>query len=134
MTDVDKVLEEMLSTISSPKLPNLFQSVNGKRKSSTGIDGKYFKSMDNTSKSMISDRDKKGNTKKGQLKKSLELPNQRKILSKSEFDKMFNDSGERELNLSDGNWKSLNSKTGKIKARQLKDGRIQIRNVVNDKF
>ena len=126
---LDRVLEEILSTTSNPKLPNLFQNVNGKRKSSSGVDGKYFKGQDNTSKSMISQRDKRSNSKKGQLKKSLEMPNQRKVLSRDEFNKMFNDSGERELNLSDGNWKSLNSKTGRIKARQLKDGRIQVRNL-----
>lgn len=145
MEEFNRVLEEIYETmdLKQPSIDgNGYKKLNNVTpiKSSTGqkrnennqgkIAGKYFKGMDNTSGKMVSDQDKKRNTAKGQLKRTMDQSTigYSKIMSQKSFDRLFNNAGERSIQFSDdGKWKSLNSKTTQYQARKLSDGRIKVR-------
>ena len=137
MRNFQKIIMEINSTLTTPKFPeakNLIPKMNKpsqKRNENdqSKVAGKYFKSQDNVSKSMVSNQDREKATEKGQLKSSLDtsVDGTTRVMSKDRFDKVMNDSGGRTLNLSDGKEKTMNSKTTQYKVKMLKDGRVQIR-------
>lgn len=111
-----------------PKLPNPGKKRNENNQSK--IAGKYFKGLGNSEGKVVSDQDKKKNTRKGSIKRDLDQNRfgYSRTMSMKNFEKMLNDSGDRSLNLSDnGEWKSLNSKTGNYKVKKLSNGRVRIK-------
>lgn len=134
---LQKILENINSTLNNPidvKLPNMFKPTGEKRKSASGIDGKYFKSQDNVSGSMISQQDREKSTPEGRAKEDLDksTTGDVRIFSSKEFDEMLNKSGDRSLNLSDGQEKALNSKKANYLVKRLPDGRVRVRKVKED--
>ena len=137
MDKLQKILENINSTLNNPidiKMPNIFKSKGEKRKSSSGIDGKYFKSQDNISGSMISQQDREKSTPEGRAKESIDksTTGDVRVFSGKEFDEMLNKSGDRSLNLSDGEEKALNSKKANYLVKRLPDGRVRVRKVKDD--
>lgn len=133
MDKIFKILEDIYDTVSDQtkvKMPNLFKT-SDKRKSKSGVDGKYFKSQTNVSRSMISDQDREKTTEKGKVKQGLDdsVGTTTKILSGKQFEDLLNKSGDRSLDLSNGEEKSLNSKTSNYLVKKLPDGRVRIRKV-----
>lgn len=148
MKRFDKIIEEIAMTADNMAIPKINDKPYQKSQDYTPtlptptkkrnendqgkIAGKYFKGMDNTSGKMISDRDKKQNTREGSMKRTLDQSRSgySKVMSQAEFDKLLNDSGGRTLNLSDdGKWKMLNSKTTQYQAKRLSNGKIKLRKV-----
>jgi len=126
------MIEELMAGFEGnlPKLPTTDLTKMGKRNSNDNskVAGKYFKNFDNTSKSMISQRDREAAEMKGQVKKTLQDASQSQVvvMDKAKFDDMLNNSGGRSMDLTDGKPKSLNSKTSDYEAQILPDGRIKI--------
>jgi len=89
-----------------------------------GIAGKYFKRLDRIGK-MVSDRDKKANTSKENLKTRLKkLRRGKKVVLNKRQEATLNDSGARSVNLKDGAKKRLNSKS-KV-SMQRKNGKVVV--------
>jgi len=134
MDKLQKVLEGINSTLENKidvKLPNIFKTGSDKRKSASGIDGKYFKSQDNVSGSMISQQDRDKSSEEGRAKESIDqsTTGDTRTFSSQEFEEMLNKSGDRSLDLSDGEEKAINSKKANYLARKLSDGRVIVRKV-----
>lgn len=127
------IINEIYSTVPEPNIPKLTTpSTNiGKRNANdqSKIAGKYFKGNDNVTRSMVSDRDRKANTVKGQVKKKMDdnVTGRHLTMSRHRFDKILNDSGGRTLNLDDGEEKIINSKDNTLRVKLLDDGRVMIR-------
>jgi len=135
MKPFNKIIEETMRELdisySQPKsLPSYFKpkekiNINNQTK----IAGKYFKGNENVSRSMISDRDRKKATEKGQTKAKFEtqINNRRVIMSKTKFDRLFNDNGERTIELKEGNPKVINSKDHTFTAELLPNGLVLVK-------
>jgi len=126
------IFEEVMDGIDL-KLPEIkSKSVTslGKRNSNDNskVAGKYLKGFDNTSKSMVSQRDREAAEAKGQIKNTLNdaSKSQVVVLSKAKFDDLLNQSGGRTMDLSDGKPKALNSKSTNYEASLMPDGRVKI--------
>jgi hypothetical protein len=132
MSTFSMMIEELMAGFQGdlPKLVTTDLTKGGKRNINNNgkVAGKYFKGFDNTSKSMISQRDREASEEKGQVKSTLQDASQSQVvvMDKAKFDDMLNTSGGRTMDLTDGKPKSLNSKTANYEAQILPDGRVKI--------
>lgn len=128
--EIKTKLDIKLPELSKPNLLNV-----GKRNANdqSKIAGKYKKGYGNTETSMITQRDREAGEAKGQVKKTLDvgLQNKTVVLDRNKFDELLNQSGDRTLNLDDGEEKSINSKTSQYTAQLLPDGRVKITKLSN---
>jgi len=141
MKYLKSVLAEMLNTISIdidvPELKELTDknSPSYKKPDTTKVNdndqskiaGKYFKSPFNVDRSMVSDQDRKAGEEQEQIRKQNETSVTGKTMSQYKFNKLFNQNGERSLNLKVDEEKIINSKDGQFTARLLPDGRVLVR-------
>jgi len=143
MKKFDIVINEIFETITKrgdlmgdtmPQLPSYKQKPNdgvGAKYSANDqgkIAGKYRKGVDNVEGSMVSDRDRAAGTEKGQLKTQMDGGGkiQKVVMSQMRFNRLLNQSGERSIDLSDGQEKIVNSKDGELTVTLLGDGRVSL--------
>jgi len=141
MNNFNSVIMEALSTIGQqPRLPENSVNLptlktpsskpsNAKYGENNGavISGKYGKKLGDV-ESRVADVDKKKGEQANQIKAQQSVSGNSMVLSKSQFDKFFNDSGERSIeDFEDGREYVINSKDKEFTATRLSDGRIKIK-------